>query len=150
MPVHERKRGAHDKPATNMQFFLRLVTLLQSHPASLTLPCVLLFVESNKTVTVTVSGHTDLAGSTLMVGVDNRLAPALHCKGNVTVTSAPLGGKIRRDGIESCLCMFGDVKLRGRNMRCDEVTLPSLPSESINTAAPLDAVSPKISPIEQL
>ncbi len=85
-----------------------------------------------------------------MVGVDNRLAPALHCKGNVTVTSAPLGGKIHRDGIESCLCMFGDVKLRGRNMRCDEVTVPSLPSESINTAAPLDAVSPKISPIEQL
>ena len=93
VPVHERKRGAHDKPATNMQFSLRLVTLLQSHPASLTLPCVLLPVESNETVTVTVSGHTDLVGSTLMVGVDNRLGSALHCKGNVTVTSDPLGYK---------------------------------------------------------
>ena len=118
MPVHERKRGAHDEPATNMQFSLRLVTLLQSHPASLTLRCVLLSVESNKTVTVTVGGPTDLAGSILMVGVDNRLGSALLCKGNVTVTSDPLGCKIHGDGNESCLCMFGDLRLRGRNMRC--------------------------------
>jgi hypothetical protein len=97
-----------------MQFSLRLVTPLQSHPALLALPSVLLLVESNNTVTMTVSGHSEVAGSTLMVSVDNGLIAALHCKGNATVTSAYSQVRLPVK-VASCLYLFRNATLHGRN-----------------------------------
>ena len=48
---------------------------------------VLLSKKSNQTVTVSLAGHIELVVFTSTSSVDNRLNPALHCKGNATVTS---------------------------------------------------------------
>ena len=90
MPVHVRKRGDRFKSAT-FSHFLDSGSAAKGSRSVLDLFCVLPSRKTTPTAALNLMGDIELALSKFMVTIDTLFIPALHHKGNATVTFAGLG-----------------------------------------------------------
>jgi hypothetical protein len=90
VPVHVRKRGDRFKSATFFEFFDSASAA--KVPRSVLDPfCVLPSRKTTPTGALNLTGDIELALSMFMATIDTLFSPALHRKGNATVTFAGLG-----------------------------------------------------------
>ena len=90
MPVHVRKRGDRFKSATFPHFF-DSASAAKVPRTVLDLLCVLPSRKTTSTAALNLTGDIDLAFSMFMATIDTLFSPALHRKGNATVTFVALG-----------------------------------------------------------
>jgi hypothetical protein len=90
VPVHVRKRGDRFKSAT-FPHFLDSGGAAKGSRSLLDLFCVLPSRKTTPTAALNLMGDIELALSMFMVTIDTLFSPALHHKGNATVTFAGLG-----------------------------------------------------------
>jgi hypothetical protein len=90
VPVHVRKRGDRFKSATFPHFF-DSASAAKVPRTVLDLLCVLPSRKTTPTAALNLTGDFELALSMFMATIDTLFSPALHRKGNATVTFVALG-----------------------------------------------------------